>query len=355
MALLEATPATVIVDEEAGEQGGTTEVHYEKERDHLIWERKDWGDWVEHAVLAARPTDTAHRRGSFESLELAPGSVYETIVLEAGRDANEDDADRRPEARLTVGALRKRPEERPLIRDHSDNEGGTWCANKVVTEMPVVAVLQVSSEAPKVGEHNFLSFDSVGGEAWSEEATTHNIEIRGLLPGNSYHELLRVSDKYGNWEFRQRQFTALRRTLTAELVDIRVHDDGDDGLFGGTGEGAFFLALQAGTERRLIQYDNSDFDDQTTLHVGRSVTLGPERVSPEGRDARLEAWGIESNEGAFPFVGDDYSNYATLELHLPQGRNHEVTHTAGPVGIRSTPDDDFTFTAYVNWAVDYEP
>jgi hypothetical protein len=64
-------------------------------------------------------------------------------VPEAGRDAN-DGADQRPEARLTVGALRKRPDERSLIRDHSDTEGGTWCSNKVVTENPVVR-----ADAPK--------------------------------------------------------------------------------------------------------------------------------------------------------------------------------------------------------------
>jgi hypothetical protein len=67
MTRLRATPATVIVDVEAGKQHGTTEVRYEKERDHVIWERKDWGDWVEYPVLAARPTDPAHVRGSASS------------------------------------------------------------------------------------------------------------------------------------------------------------------------------------------------------------------------------------------------------------------------------------------------
>jgi hypothetical protein len=67
------------------------------------------------------------------------------------------------------------------------------------------------------------------------------------------------------------------------------------------------------------------------------------------------AWGVEDNTGSFPAEGDDLTNFAHMDLVLPEGRNHEVTHTAVPVGLRATPFDDFTFTAYVNWSVDYEP
>jgi hypothetical protein len=149
MAKLTAAPATVIIDVENGPPDGITRVSYEKDKEHLLWQRLNFDAWSLRAISSAGPDDVANKRGTLDSLRLRPGDFYEMVVVHPDDDPNQ--TLERMQARVSVPALRKRPEERDLISDEANSEGGTWCDHNVATNRPVICQMQVAASGPQTG------------------------------------------------------------------------------------------------------------------------------------------------------------------------------------------------------------
>jgi hypothetical protein len=376
MASLSASPVTVIIDIEAGEVDDTATISYRKERDHVLWERIDFDAWMPHAIPTASPNDVRHQRGEFLSLKLKPGSYYEVVVFRPDGDPNV--SMEHMEAHTAVPTLRKRPEERRLISDENTDEGGTWCAHSVHAVKPVVAILQASMSVPSEdGETGFLQFDGpVVAQATRDMGVTHQLEAVGLLPGNRYFELVTVCDEFGNWDQRARELQTLRRKFEVKLDSIFVADDGDDHS---DGEGVFEIGLLVGhpvldgegdpildgdgkpllkwvDDLGTITHHRSKFATGETFTVGEVKQVGPFAVSEYTRLIGVTASGQEDDSGSIPADPDDITQHHYAQLDVAQGRIREVMKH-GPKQEIVVPDweGDFRFTAYVTWAVDYEP
>jgi hypothetical protein len=368
MAKLTAGPQSVFIDVEAGETHDTATISYIKEPDDMLWERLDFDAWIPRDINTSSPTDPRHRQGDFPTQPIGPGNFYEAIVLNADYDANQSIEP--ATARVGVAGLREQPEEREFIKDTKEIEGGTWAARDAVCDRPVIAVLQVSSTPPYHGANGYAVFDTddLVGNVYRDFGTTHNLEVRGLLPGNTYHELFRVSDGYGNWELRERTLTTLRRVFTVRLVEIDVHDDGDDLS---DGEGSFTIELATAPEGpdptgqdvpwkgsgTRITYHNSKFTTgQHLFPTGYEATFGPYAAAADSRAIGVLAEGTETEDGS-PFLdGEDITGLGKLKLELRDGRNREVIKHGPRKGVYA-PDvvGDFRFTAFVTYAVEYVP
>ena len=119
----------VVIDIEAGQTTGVTNIEYVKEPAYVIWHKWKPGDWVKKSISVTDPSDPANKHGTFNSPPLAPGDIYDASIWEKGVDPNDlPDADIPPEpfATVTVFALKKRPSDRDFMSDQNTREGGTY-------------------------------------------------------------------------------------------------------------------------------------------------------------------------------------------------------------------------------------
>src|SRR5262245_53013920 len=103
-----ANPNPVIIDLEAGETTGSTQIEYSKEQDQVIWHRWKPGAWLKVKLQVSAPDDPALTHGYITSPKLEPGWVYQVAVWASNVDPNElpnSDIPLRALAEITVFAL----------------------------------------------------------------------------------------------------------------------------------------------------------------------------------------------------------------------------------------------------------
>jgi hypothetical protein len=358
---LQATPDVVIVDIEAGHTWGTTQVEYSKEPEHAIWHRWKSGAWLRVSLQVTAPDDPALAHGYFVSPKLEPGSVYQAAVWEPRIDPNRlpnVDIPPRALAAITVFALRKRPESRSFFSDENQRTGGTYREHQVATTAPVNVYMAVSTDAPLSDGNGFQIFPRIDGATWASLDQSFLLQIMDLLPGTAYHELVRLSDAFGNWEFLARDFVTLRRRIRLQPTDLYINDDSDDLS---NGEGSFEFVVQTGSigdpsswaSRGTLAYSNGN------LETGHSVTpapageivVGPERVTEAGRHIRLSVSGREDDTGSVPAQGDDFA-WGAKDLLIPEGTIDEVvSHRPDAIYVES--GDDLRFTLSFKYWIEY--
>jgi hypothetical protein len=360
---LQATPSIIIIDIEAGKTTGSTQIEYSKDVDYGIWHRWKSGAWLRVALQVTAPDDPALRHGNFSSPKLGPGSVYEVSVWDAGIDPNRlPHVDQPPSAltALTVFALKKRPEVRRFWNDENQRTGGTYREHQLATTAPVYAYMAVSTDPPVNDGTGFLTFARNDGYTLALLNQSFLLQITDLLPGTRYHELIRLSDAFGNWEFLTRDFETLMRRIRVEPTAIYIIDD-SDAL--SNGEGSFDYILETGDisdptswkERGTLSYSNSNLETgkYVTPAPSGQILIGPERVSAEGRHARLSVSGTEQDDGGFVIDDDDVGN-GVKDLLLPSGPDEVVSHRTDYIAAKSwIGDDEFLFNASFTYWVEY--
>lgn len=358
---LTATPDVVIVDIEAGQTAGTTQIEYSKEQEQRIWHRWKSGAWQKVSLQVTAPDDPALRHGYFASPALQPGWVYEVQVWAREVDPNripQVDQPPRALASLMVFALRKRPERRNFLSDENQSAGGTYREHQVVTTTPVYAYMAVSNDPPiDTGGGHFI-FGKPSGITWAPMAQSFFLTITDLLPGTHYYELTRLSDDYGNWEFVQREFTTLKRRIRFEPTDLYINDDSDDLS---NGEGSFWFSLETGSisapsgwsTRGTLSYSNGNLETGKSVTPAPSgdITFGPEVVSASSRDLRVSVKGQEKDTPGYLLAEDDHAT-GTKDLWQPSGTvDEDVIQRVD--SVRGEGSDDLAFTLSFKYWVEY--
>jgi hypothetical protein len=185
-----------------------------------------------------------------------------------------------------------------------------------------------------------------------------DILLERLLPGTYYHEVVRLTDQFGNWEDVTRNFTTLRRQLTVQLSGIHIHDDSDDLS---NGEASFSFELQTGSmddPASWVTRDETNYSNNN-IETGKAVapvpngiaSIPPEPVQARHRDARFRVSAVEDDEDGVTLVDDDEA-WGMKDLYIPVGPNEQVknraeTVTAGPGS------NGFHFDVSFSYSVDY--
>jgi hypothetical protein len=184
-----------------------------------------------------------------------------------------------------------------------------------------------------------------------------NLQIFDLLPGTHYYEILRLSDKSGNWEYKILDFTTLKRRIRIRPTDIFIHSDGDDFS---NGEGTFECIFQTGKKndpsswrnRGNWSWENGNFESGTSLVPAPAgeILLGPEPVNLSDLGVRLHVSGREE-DGTFFDIFDDLAS-GSKELDLPVNTVQE-TVIDGSDSIEADLGDGFSFKVTYKYWVEY--
>ncbi|MEU9180008.1 hypothetical protein AB0C90_24775 [Streptomyces sp. NPDC048550] len=264
---------------------------------------------------------------------------------------------------LTVYCLFRKPRATRLISDQNRRFGGTWFVHQVITYMPTeIVLIGASREKPLVDHAGIPQLISRDGMPTAPPAlsTNHEVEINPLFPGHHYFAVVVVTDRLGNWEVIQWEFTAKRRKLTVEFPTIHIFNDGDPSSYG---EAGFWFRIFTGPVNSPILLPDHDFhlptqdiDDWGETDRPYPVDFAflgePKSVKPEEMIVSVSSWGVEedpwpdSNEGAGGFT----------ELPLPTGESSETVSPPTTFTMdcpTTTTDDDFHYGVDVRWSVTY--
>lgn len=360
-AFLEALPDPVVIDTENGQMTGSTKVKYTKESSYVIWHRWKPGDWTRKKISVSDTSDPANFHGEFDSPDLEPGDIYEAALWDKGVDPNRlpTNVDRPPQAHAAtaVFALRKRPEQRSFLRDENMRTGGTYREHDVFTSVPVRAVMAVSTSAPQADANGIYSFNQTDALTYEVENESFNLQLFDLLPGTHYFEMVRLTDRFGNWQFLMNEFTTLKRRIRVKPTEILVHDDSDPGS---TGEGVFRCILQTGEgddqsqwrNRGETSVTNGDFGDNAALpEVPAEIEIGPEPVARADVAARVHASGEDDDRSYFD-IGAFEAASGAKELNIPQNTTDETVIEASDE-IHADLGDSLTFTMKYKYWIEY--
>ena len=360
-ASLEALPDPVVIDTENGQMTGVTKVKYSKESSYIIWHRWKPGDWTRKKISVSDASDPANVRGEFDSPDLEPGDVYEVALWDKGADPNRlpTNVDRppQPQAVIAVFALRKRPEQRPLLRDQNMRTGGTYREHDVFTNAPVRAWMAVSTSAPQADANGIYTFSQTDASTFEPENESFNLQLFDLLPGTHYNELVRLTDRFGNWQFLLNEFITLKRRVRVKPTEIFVHDDSDPNS---TGEGVFRCILQTGKgddqsawrNRGTTSVANGDFGDDAALpEVPAEIEIGPEPVARADVAARVHASGEDDDKSYFDLGAFEAASGAK-QLNIPQDTTDETVIEASDE-IYADLGDSLKFTMKYKYWIEY--
>ena len=359
---LAATRSPVVVDIEAGERSLNTGIEYWKEAEQTLWHRWRPGAWQRVAISATDPDDPVLEHGYYNSPMLEPGWIYEASIWDRGVDPNRiPDMDRPPRAlaSLTVFALRRRPEVRSFLQDETERTGGTYRQHYLVTSKPVMIRAAVGPNPPVQDSKDTFSLPGIVDETISSSLVASiDLLFEGLLPGNGYHELVQLTDEFGNWEFVRRTFTTLKRQLSVQLAGIHIHDDSDDLS---NGEAVFKFELECGNVADPSSWAARDAADYANgnIETGKAVAPPPnqilsvpqEPVQAMQRDARFKVSAVEDDDDFS--VGTLYDHaWGMKDLHLPVGLNEEVKNRADT--LKAGPGlNNFQYDVAYSYSVDY--
>ena len=316
-----ATPDPVLID---GETSGTTVVIYSTgftaER-AFLWQRRNFGDWSRVSDIDA-PTGNPNSEGTF-AVTMQLGEVYDVVLFhEPDVDPSQPDIPA-PDLQTTVVALKKAPADVSLISAPDEfGTTGTSIQWTFSTTRPTAATVQVGKEPPVVGSDGMPRFDTVLASLTDFGfLTSHDIRMksRGLLPGNSFHALLRVSDQHGNWQTAQQPFRMKQRSVTVVLDQLHIIDDGADGnttasfkvwvLDGARLKNRFDVPDQTISDSPSPGNVSEEFIRFSDISPEVKVEIGPDTVTTTGVN-RNDTLGILTRGIAAAFGDDNISgNY----------------------------------------------
>jgi len=368
MASLTANPDLVIVDPNAGQVWGNTEIEYDKAPSNILWHRIGPSSTTPWRKVQLDPKNTAEeleqqkREGKFTSPQLLPGRLYQVLIMRGDFDPNRS-LPEGVEAAVDVLCLLKNPENRDLIGDQNGPVvGGTFYWHRITAKKdPLLMQLVVGGRAPDRDADGILSFSEVlaSTPTMTELTQDKELEVTGLLPGNPHFSFIRVSDAKGNWQFLEDSFTTLQRKTTVRIQSMYIGNDGDP-FANSSAEFDFEILVgsnnppRGGTTRsvKTFNWSDDDISDGKQITLNFQHTLGPERISPDNRLVFVNIRGEE-----FDGIGES-NEYASNEffsraLSIPQGKGQEVVLDQERSMWAKPENDDFNFTARVFYSVEY--
>jgi hypothetical protein len=359
MAKLTAAPDIIIVDVDAGETSGSTSITYDKDSDDELWESTAGGVQSSIDVRTRVGTATSAEFTGTYKIDLKPGSSYLVGVFQAGHGPLTTDPIRL--ASLNVFCLLKRPTDRALITDENRSFGGTWYFHQIHTTVPTSVVsIAVSRFPPKIDSLGIPHPVKPDGEPTSPLVVSndHKVQIKPILPGNTYFFSAVVMDAKGNWDIRQESFTSLRRAFTVLFPMIHIFNDGDPFSHG---EGEFWFRVYFGPQNmpKVIEdfhQSTMDIDDwsETSRPYNMSFvhTGAPLAVKETEVNVSVSAWGLE-HDGVFE--SDEACWSKDVVLPFPAGMFIENSSGSFTMDCPSVTDDDFHYGTDVVWSVHYVP
>jgi hypothetical protein len=341
---LDAAPETVVIDVDAGEATGTTAIEYWKDPDQNLWWRDRPGPWRRAHLEVTGADDAALVHGSFTTEALAPGQIYEATIWSGTDDPNAP-GDHKPLVAIAVFALRKAPEPGRFLQSEDWTVGGTQYHHFVTTTSPVNAYEAVGTEPPVPTPDGGQTLPSVVGDTWEPVTDSHLLQIHGLLPGTRYYVLTRLSDEHGRWEIVSKTLTTKQRQIQLRVTSIYVDDDSDDLS---DGEGGMSWTLQTGhaeswKDRGAVVYKGSYGSGNWVDAPADVVSVGPETVTAESAEIRVQLYVWDMDNGSFPLPDDGDSAEATrvlLAVDPPDedviDREEELVAGPGSDGLKVT-------------------
>jgi hypothetical protein len=226
-----------------------------------------------------------------------------------------------------------------------------------------IAMIGVSREPPSFDSNGIPHLDTHDGEptiplSFLPTATSHQVEIKPLFPGNHYFFVVLVTDAFGNWDFRKSEFTTMRRKITVEFPTIHIYNDGD---YATVGEAEFWFRVFSGQVNnpnviKEFHYPQQDIDDWSETdrpyQVGFAHVGELEVVKPREQDVGVASWGVEEDG---PLEADEGATNSGEFLPLPSGKSVEkVTNSSFLMDCpTSTVDSTFHYGVDVRWSVEY--
>ena len=339
---LAAFESPLIADVEAGERTRLASIEYWKEADQAIWHRWRPGAWQRVTISVTDLDDPTLTHGYFSSPALEIGWTYEVTIWPRDIDPNHPpnvDIPPRPLATLTLFVIRRRPEVRTFLTDETERLGGTYRQHYLVTSAPVRVCGAVGPQPPVLNPHDVPMLPEVIDETVSTAlAASIDLLFEGLVPGNTYHEVIHLFDEFGNWEFVTRSFTALKRQISVQVGNIHIHDDSDDLS---NGEATFTFELQVGSvadqnswvTREGANYSNNNIESgKDVAPVPNNILNVPlEVVQPRHRDARFKVSALEDDNSNVGVAEEGDDAWGMKDLSIPSGQNEKVQNRAGTV------------------------
>lgn len=141
---------------------------------------------------------------------------------------------------------------------------GTFIKLKINSQVPV------SYEAMVVSRELYTLGKKVSSASSAALATTHEIVLGQLQPGQPYQYVVTLKDKNGQTELLGKDFKTLRRRATVTFAELTVDDDSDD-LSDGELQFAFFIDDENAPSGKPLFYPNEI--DTAQLGTGEKKTL----------------------------------------------------------------------------------
>lgn len=343
-----------------------TTVKYKSTNDPIaLWWRISGKGW-EHQNLVSGPPPASdanealamEMEGERDSQFITPGQFIDYGILPKGIDPRTTPLGRgRFLAFITIFAFLKDPNPDLITvgMDIFGEAGGTFRFRRLETTEDTLCITQVGRKRPqKFQNTQFFTMDEPLKTITSDFKKVHEIEVQPLVPGTSFFELTRVSDRRGNWWFINEPFDTKQRKVRVEFRKFIVIDDGDFDLFNipDAGEAEIFFQVWKDDEKIFEVPFKGDISDEPGANVVLLNNMFKE-IDPEpynGTDKRIgigaegKEWDCVSLFGADFFCSSENSGIQpkfpstarSLRIEFPTGRGNE---TVNP------PPDTTTMTA----------
>jgi hypothetical protein len=309
--------------------------------------------------------------GRFFSPFLLRGDVYEVRLFDGTLtpfDPNVD-GDGQHLAALDVFALCSKPKEESLLRDIGFLEiGGTYCFLSILsgalTRMKSW-IGEIPPDPPSVPDGTQELKSPTAVVTTTGLATSHSHELKPLLPGTPYYILLRLSDRFGNWQFVNLTNTTKRRLATVYFDKIHMINDSD-----GASRGNSYYRFSISEAGGVVFAQRFPPSGESILGDGESASLpptlgqyfGPKRILPGGGAIMVAVRGFDVDRLPPPFSDseetasnyDDGFGFEGTPLDIPFGRFMETVSGRKTLhAIPETVDNQFEFLVEVNYTITY--
>lgn len=321
------------------------------------------------------------RGGSFNK-DIELNQVFDYVMFHDDQDPNHNIADPPPDARLVIAAVGAPADLYNEVDPPS--AGGTWFLWPVTTRNDTFAVLEVSTKSPIEISPGMLVFEDppdVGTIVSDGFKTIYEMEIasENLLPGNSYHALLRLVDRQGSWQVVHREFSTKRCTITITLDKLHIVDDG----VAGDGRGYFNIWIvqkDPNADPGLIEVGHfyvpeqdisdrpdpgKDYQEWITL-PSQPTVIGPMALTSRSRDIALLTRGFSKQTFSSDIPAGNFlpgphlldgTWYNGARFLFYTGQTSEemsgVTHFVDAKPFSS--DEEFRYSVRCTYSVTYMP
>jgi hypothetical protein len=365
MSLIKAEETTLLMN--AGSKGQTKIIYDGEHNPAVVFQRKLGGLWkgplnlrqmaIDEGKTSTQVND-AKFFGDFKSELLSPGEIVQYGILPTGFPENfspKGISDDRFEQLATVVAMLKTPRPTNFINDENEDTGGTYRYRQInTTPTDTAMVFKIGRRGQGLAVQDPTSglwrLTKTGQTLVSGWGTNHELEATPVSPGNIYASTILLVDKAGNWQSWSEHFSTLERTVTLELVELHVVNDGDSLA---TSRAGFRLEVHEGqaitttfivAERQVD--DGGDYDLTSENYV---AAMGPKQINEDNHDVAVSVWGYDEDG----IEANEHAASGLIPLVVPAGKGRE-TVTDAITWLHAVPrEGDLEFKARVKHSVKY--